>query len=64
MNEKENLGKEVKANYATSGTFDYGTIIAYCHQPTYIIERKDGSRFSWVADLCEIKEELGIDKTE
>ena len=52
-----NLGNKVKANYATEGTYGRGRIIAYCPQPTYIIERDDGSRFSWRCDLCEVLED-------
>lgn len=30
-----------------------GRVIAYCDAPTVIIEKPDGSQFSWRADLCE-----------
>ena len=55
--EMNNLGKTVKANYATGGTFERGRIIAYCPQHSYIIERDDGTRFSWRCDLCEVLED-------
>lgn len=29
-----------------------GRVVAYCDAPTFEIERLDGSRFSWRADLC------------
>ena len=52
-----NLGKIVKANYATDGTYGRGRIIAYCPYSTYVIERDNGTRFSWRCDLSEVLED-------
>lgn len=41
----------VEARYATGETHGVGRVIAYCDFPTFVIERPDGSRFSWRADM-------------
>jgi hypothetical protein len=30
-----------------------GRVVAYCDQPTYVIEQFDGTRFSWAARLVK-----------
>ena len=43
----------VEARFAAGGgTFGSGRVIAYTDRPTLTIERADGTRFSWIADLC------------
>jgi hypothetical protein len=42
---------EVVARYSTGETHGAGRIVAYYEQPTYVIERPDGTRFSWRADM-------------
>jgi hypothetical protein len=34
-----------------------GKVIGYCDAPTVIIEKPDGTQFTWRADLCEFYEE-------
>lgn len=50
------LGKHVRA-FSASGheyTHGEGKVIAYAAHPTVDIECADGSRFSWMAHLCEV----------
>jgi hypothetical protein len=46
---------QVEARYAPAEadglTFSVGRVIAYTEVPTFVIERRDGSRFSWRADM-------------
>ena len=41
----------VEARYATGETHSVGRVVSYCDSPTFVIERLDGSRFSWRADM-------------
>lgn len=43
---------EVIARTSDGAEWGRGTVIAYTDRPTLIIEREDGTRFSWIADLC------------
>lgn len=36
----------------TEAVYALGRVISYTDAPTYTIERPDGTRFSWRADLC------------
>lgn len=45
--------QRVDAGYASGGgIYGKGRVVGYAEQPTLIIEADDGTRFSWVADLC------------
>lgn len=47
-------GQHVRAVFATGdGTFTTGRVIAYTDRPTVTIERDDGTRAHWLAELCE-----------
>lgn len=35
-------------------THDEGRVVSYAEQPSVTIERADGTRFSWMAHLCEL----------
>ena len=61
MDYLDNLGRKVKANFATNGVFGEGTIFAYVPRPSYIIRQKDGNMFTWVCDLCEIQDDEQIE---
>ncbi|GAB2964173.1 hypothetical protein [Saccharothrix stipae] len=41
----------VTARTAQGDPHGSGRVIAYCETPTFIIERPDGARFSWRADM-------------
>lgn len=41
----------VEARCTTGKTHGVGRVIAYCDFPTFVIERPDGTRFSWRADM-------------
>ena len=41
----------VEAHYTDGDLFGTGRVIAYYAMPTYVIERPDGTRFSWRADM-------------
>jgi hypothetical protein len=46
-------GITVEANFAAGGgSYGKGRVISYTDRPTVTIEREDGTRFSWIADLC------------
>ena len=47
------LGKIVIARTGLGHFQGIGKVIAFCDAPTYTIERPDGSRFNWRADLCK-----------
>ena len=57
MDHAGNLGRKVKANFATEGMYGQGTIIAHVPRPSYIIRREDGSLFTWLCDLCEFQDD-------
>ncbi|MEV8023371.1 hypothetical protein [Microbacterium sp. NPDC080220] len=40
-----------------------GTAIAYTDRPTLTIQREDGTRFSWIADLCTPAAEQHLKET-
>ena len=46
------LGKQVVARTAQGEIYDTGEAIGYTDQPTLTIEKEDGTRFSWIADMC------------
>ena len=49
------LGKRVLAKTAYDHSIEgMGRVIAYCDAPSLTIERDDGTRFHWRADLCDI----------
>ncbi len=41
----------VEARYTTGETHGVGRVVAYYDLPTFVIERADGTRFSWRADM-------------
>jgi hypothetical protein len=41
----------VEARYLTGETHGVGRVVAYYDLPTFVIERPDGTRFSWRADM-------------
>lgn len=41
----------VARDYQGQHTGEKGKVVAYSDRPTFVIERPDGSRFSWVADM-------------
>jgi hypothetical protein len=43
--------RAVEARCVSGETHGVGRVVAYCDAPTYVIERPDGSRFSWRADM-------------
>ena len=49
---RERLGQPVIAFSADGRDWGRGVVIAYTDAPTFVIERPDGSRFSWRSDLC------------
>lgn len=49
------LGSRVIALYGTGGICGEGIAIAYAAEPTFLIQRDDGSKFHWVASLCKRK---------
>lgn len=54
------LGQEVVARFAShDGVYSFGKVVSYTDRPTYLLERPDGSRFSWLAELCE-RQDPGI----
>lgn len=46
------VGEKVVARTMQGDAHDGGRVIAYCEAPSVVIEREDGSHFSWRADLC------------
>ncbi|AHH98223.1 hypothetical protein [Kutzneria albida] len=46
-------GQHVDALFLTGGVYGSGRVIGYCDAPTYVIERPDGTQFSWRADLTK-----------
>lgn len=52
MSGRELVGRDVAARLTDGSTWKTGRVVAYSDQPMYQIERDDGSRFYWVADLC------------
>ncbi len=44
----------VVAKKGSGGNFDEGVILAVRDVPSVLIYRKDGSRFWWRLDLCEV----------
>lgn len=50
-NEAVRTGAHVIARTAQGQTYGEGRVIAYCDRPTFVIERPDGERFSWTADM-------------
>ena len=55
-NYMEMLGKQVIAKTVPGTVFGEGIVFAYIAHPSFIIERPDGSQFTWVAHLCEAVE--------
>lgn len=53
------IGKRALARTAQGEPHGHGRVIAYTDRPTYVIERPDGTRFSWLATLCE-EEKTGM----
>jgi hypothetical protein len=50
-------GQIVEANFAAGGgSFGRGRVVSYTDRPTVTIQREDGTRFSWIADLCTTAE--------
>lgn len=48
---------QVVAKTTDGAEWGHGVVIGYADQPTLLIERPDGSRFSWIASLTERSEE-------
>ena len=47
-------GQYVEAGYASgNGVHGRGKVYSYTDQPTVGIERADGTRFDWIASLCQ-----------
>jgi hypothetical protein len=45
----------VEARFASGGgSYGRGRVISYTDRPTVTIEREDGTRFSWIADLVRV----------
>jgi hypothetical protein len=42
----------VVAETAQGDEHGQGRVIAWTDRPTFIIERADGTRFSWICDMC------------
>lgn len=55
MQSKPSSPKLVNALYTDGTVFGTGRVIAFCAAPTYVIERADGTRFSWRADMTTLK---------
>lgn len=48
------ISRVIVAHYADGVEFvaGIGKVVAYCDAPTFVIERSDGTQFSWRADMC------------
>jgi hypothetical protein len=51
-NPSDLMGKQVRLHTRQGDTVAEGKIIAYTEAPTIVIEKADGSRISWRADLA------------
>ena len=52
---EEALGHHVVARCASDcAPHGAGKIVGWCDAPTYLIQRPDGSQFSWRVDLCQV----------
>ena len=49
-------GADVTARTAQGQPYGEGKVIAYWDRPTFVIERPDGTRFSWMADMVFARE--------
>jgi hypothetical protein len=47
------VGHRVTARLATGEPHGMGKVISYTDRPSFEIERPDGSRFSWLAELTD-----------
>lgn len=64
MSGDEFVGRYVECFTLQGDPWGYGKVFAYFDAPTVAVEREDGSRFSWRADLTRLAPEppsLGAD---
>lgn len=52
------VGHPVTAHTADGKGWGRGMVVSYTDTPSFQIERPDGSRFSWRADMCERDDEF------